>query len=91
MREKKNDKQQTSLTEATPLGPRWDSAPPRISHRVRFQGGRRRREKFIHLISYSKENIPEFEEIFKGNLKKQILIARKFKENMKIRKSLIKC
>ena len=48
--------EQPSFTEAPPLGPRWDSAPPRISHRVRFQGGRRRREKFIHLISYLKGN-----------------------------------
>ena len=39
--------EQPSFTEAPPLGPRWDSAPPRISHRVRFQGGRRRRGKFI--------------------------------------------
>ena len=31
-----------SFTEAPPLGPWLESAPPRISNRIQFQGGRRR-------------------------------------------------
>ena len=33
---------QSPFTEAPPLGPRLESAPPRISNCVQFQGGRRR-------------------------------------------------
>ena len=38
----------------------------------------------------NKEAIPEFEEIYKQNVKNQIKIARKFKENFRVRKNLLK-
>ena len=38
----------------------------------------------------NKEAIPEFEEIYKQNVKNQIKIARKFSKNMRIRKNLLK-
>ena len=45
----------------------------------------------IELNKYeNKETIPEFEEIYKENIKNQVKIARKFKENMRIRKTLLK-
>ena len=45
----------------------------------------------IKLKKYeTNETIPEFEEIYKENVKNQLKIARKFNENMKKRKTLLK-
>ena len=37
------------------------------------------------------EKIPDFEEIYKGNITNQLKIVRKFLENMKKRKKLLNC
>ena len=49
-------------------------------------------ENLAHILSCiklnkneNKEIILEFDEIYKGNVRNQIIIARKFKENMKVR------
>ena len=43
--------------------------------------------KFIYM-NQNIENIPNYEKIFETNLQEQVKIAKKFLENMKIRKTL---
>ena len=45
--------------------------------------------KFMN-VNQSNENFIKYEEIFKQNVKNQVKIARKFLENMNIRKRLAK-
>ena len=45
--------------------------------------------KFINK-NQNHENFPKYEEIFENNVEKQIKIARRFKQNMDIRKRLAK-
>ena len=45
----------SSFTEALLLGPRLESAPPRISNRVQFQGGRRRENELGGIFDWENE------------------------------------
>ena len=38
----------------------------------------------------NEKNVPEYEKLFNGNVKEKIEIARKFKQNMKIRENVMK-